>query len=73
MPSYNRLDISAILQTRKSAKFESSWAFSIYNAYNRANPYSIVFQQDPKDPSKTQAVKTTLFQIVPSITYNFKF
>ena len=46
---------------------------SLYNAYGRENAYTITFQEDPNDPTKTQAVQTTLFRWVPSITYNFKF
>jgi CarboxypepD_reg-like domain/TonB-dependent Receptor Plug Domain len=73
MPPYHRLDLAATLQAKKTKKFESSWTFSVYNAYDRANAYSIVFQQDPSDASKTQAVQYSLFKIVPSVTYNFKF
>ncbi|MGN6530535.1 MAG: TonB-dependent receptor plug domain-containing protein [Ginsengibacter sp.] len=73
MPSYNRMDISATLMTKKTAKFEGSWTFSVYNAYGRENPYFIQFQNDPADPQKTQAVQYSLFRWVPSITYNFKF
>jgi hypothetical protein len=73
MPPYHRMDVSATLQAKKTKKFESSWTFSIYNVYDRANAYSIVFQTDPNDPNKTQAVQYTLFKIVPSVTYNFKF
>lgn len=73
LPAYHRLDLSATLQGKKTKKFESSWSFSIYNAYNRANAFSIEFQEDPNDASKTQAVQTTLFKIIPSVTYNFKF
>ena len=73
MPAYNRLDLGATLLMKKTRTSESSWTFSIYNAYNRANAYTISFQQDPQDANKTQAVKTTLFKIVPSVTYNFKF
>jgi hypothetical protein len=73
MPPYHRLDIGATWIRKKTAKFESSWNFSVYNAYDHDNAYSITFQQDPNDPTKTQAVQTTLFKIVPSITYNFKF
>jgi TonB dependent receptor/CarboxypepD_reg-like domain/TonB-dependent Receptor Plug Domain len=73
MPSYNRLDIGATLQGKKTKKFESSWNFSVYNVYGRENPYAINFQQDPADATKTQAVQWALFRWVPSITYNFKF
>jgi hypothetical protein len=73
MPSYNRLDVSFTLQGKKTKKFDSNWNFSLYNVYGRENPYSISFQQDPGDASKTQAVQWSLFRWVPSITYNFKF
>jgi len=73
MPSYNRLDIGATLQGKKTKKFDSNWNFSIYNLYGRENPYSITFEQDPDDPSKTRALQYALFRWVPSITYNFKF
>lgn len=73
MPTYHRLDLGVTWQRKKTEKFESSWNFSLYNAYGRENAYTITFQQDPSDPSKTQAVQTTLFRWVPSITYNFKF
>jgi hypothetical protein len=73
MAAYNRLDVGATLQGRKTKKFDSNWNFSVYNLYGRENPYSISFQQDPDNPSKTQAVQYALFRWVPSITYNFKF
>jgi hypothetical protein len=73
MPPYHRLDIGVTWQTKKTEKYETSWNFSVYNAYGRENPYSITFQQDPNDPTKTQAVQLSLFRWVPSITFNFKF
>jgi hypothetical protein len=73
MPAYHRMDVAATMLGRKHRKFESSWTFSIYNLYGRENAYSIEFQNDPNDPSKTQAVQYSLFRFVPSVTYNFKF
>jgi len=73
MPAYHRLDIGVTVQGKKRKRLESDWNFSVYNAYGRQNPYSITFQQDPNDPTKTQAVQLSLFRWVPSITYNFKF
>lgn len=73
MPDYHRLDIGLTWQRKKTEKFESNWNFSVYNAYNRENAFAITFEQDPDDPSRTRAVQTTLFKIVPSISYNFKF
>jgi hypothetical protein len=73
MPAYHRADIAATLQNKKRRKFESSWTFSVYNLYGRENAYSITFQNDPSDPTKTQAVQYALFRFIPSVTYNFKF
>jgi TonB dependent receptor/CarboxypepD_reg-like domain/TonB-dependent Receptor Plug Domain len=73
MPAYHRMDVAATMLGRKHKKFESSWTFSIYNVYGRENAYSIEFQNDPNDPSKTQAIQYSLFRFVPSVTYNFKF
>ena len=73
MPAYNRLDLSATLQGKKTSKFEGSWTFSIYNAYGRQNPYFVQFQNNPENPQETQAVQYSLFRWVPSVTYNFKF
>ncbi|MFN8393935.1 MAG: TonB-dependent receptor plug domain-containing protein [Bacteroidia bacterium] len=73
MPDYHRMDLSLTVQGKPRPKYENSWNFACYNVYGRQNAYSIDFQDDPDDPTKTQAVKTALFRWVPSITYNFKF
>jgi hypothetical protein len=57
--------------------YESSWNLSIYNVYNRENAFSITFRQQRDDDGnftgRTEAVQTTLFKMIPSITWNFKF
>ncbi|MDR3653908.1 MAG: TonB-dependent receptor [Paludibacter sp.] len=73
MPAYHRLDLGATWIIKKTKDFESSWTFSLYNAYGHENAYMITFRDDPNDATKTQAVQTTLFKIVPSFSYNFKF
>lgn len=75
LPYYQRLDLGATYEKpgQEGRRFHSSWSFSIYNALGRQNPYSIRFQPDPNDASKTQAVQTALFRMVPSATYNFSF
>lgn len=73
MPNYHRLDIGATWNMKNTKKFESSMNFSIYNVYARENAYSIAFRENADDPTKTEAVQTALFRLVPSITYNFKF
>ncbi|MEJ6980471.1 TonB-dependent receptor [Pedobacter sp. P351] len=73
MPDYHRLDVNATLDGKPGKKYQSSWTFGFYNAYNRHNAYTIDFQDNPDDPSKTQAVQTALFGVIPSVTWNFKF
>lgn len=73
MPNYHRLDLGITWYRKRTETRESSWNFSVFNAYARENAYSITFRQNEQDPSKTEAVQVALFKIVPSITYNFKF
>ncbi len=74
--SYHRLDISATLHVQKNKKWESSWNFSIFNVYSRLNPYFIYFDDyidEETGEFKLQAKQVSLFPIIPSVTYNFKF
>lgn len=73
MPAYHRLDLSATCQLQQKGRWSSELTFSLYNAYGRANAYRIFFRESKTDPNRTEAVQTTLFQFVPSISYNFKF
>lgn len=73
MPSYHRLDVGLTWYRKQTEKRESSWNFSVYNAYGRQNAYSISFQTNQDNPNQTEALQTSLFRWVPSITYNFKF
>jgi TonB dependent receptor/CarboxypepD_reg-like domain/TonB-dependent Receptor Plug Domain len=73
MPANHRLDFSATYERKRKGRYQSSWNFSLYNVYGRENAYTITFQDDPEDASKTQALQTSLFRWVPSVTYNFKF
>ncbi|WP_295655396.1 TonB-dependent receptor [uncultured Mucilaginibacter sp.] len=73
LPDNSRLDLGATLEGKPHKSYHSSWTFSIYNAYNRKNPYSVVFQNTDTSPVHTEAVETSLFGIIPSVTWNFKF
>ncbi len=56
--------------------YESSWNFSVFNAYNRHNPYIVYFatQGSPYDGTlKIKAKQVYLFPVLPSVTWNFKF
>ena len=78
LPSYHRLDLSAILTPKKNLrrKWKSEWVFSVYNAYSRKNPYFIYFDQTGSPFNGTleiQAKQVSLFPIIPAITWNVKF
>jgi hypothetical protein len=73
MPNYHRLDLSATYEKPRKGKYQSSWNFSLYNAYGRENAYTITFEDNESDPTRTSAIQTSLFKWVPSVTYNFKF
>ncbi|MCL5246151.1 TonB-dependent receptor [Cellulophaga sp. 20_2_10] len=74
LPSYHRLDISATLTPRKNKnrKLQAQWIFGIYNVYNRKNAASISFSRN-EDSGNNEALRTSIFGLVPSVTYNFKF
>ncbi len=73
MPNYHRLDLGVNWIRKNTDTYESSWNFSIYNAYGRENAYTIAFQEKEGNPNITEAVQTSLFRWIPAITYNFKF
>jgi hypothetical protein len=75
MNPYHRLNVAATYKKQRSIlgkKYDSEWAFSIYNLYSRQNPYFVYFSIDPVT-EKPKATQVSLLPIVPSISYNFKF
>ena len=71
---YHRMDVSATLKGKPHKRYESSWIFSIFNVYNRYNPYIIYFDKTYSSTQITiQAKQISLFPILASVTYNFKF
>jgi hypothetical protein len=84
IPAYHRADIGVTLKSKEKPdkRFKSNWNFSIYNLYNRDNPYAIYFRTvETEDLEKnpdaivgnTAAFQTTLFRMIPAITWNFEF
>jgi hypothetical protein len=88
MPNYHRMDIGLTWDGKKykeiknletgemdkvKKRFTSSWNFSIYNLYARENAYSISFQENEDNPTQTEIIQTSLFKMIPSVSYNFKF
>jgi TonB dependent receptor len=82
LPDFHRLDLSATYTPtlKKIRKWKGQWVFSIYNAYNNRNPFSLYTRvaQDSNgnvigDGTQKEARLISLFPILPSVTYNFKF
>ena len=85
IPDFHRLDVAATLYGKKVKrngkvrKNEDYWVFSVYNLYNRRNPFSIYFAQANEIPADaiaipTQATRVAIIgSIVPAVSYNFKF
>ncbi|CAG5077750.1 TonB-dependent receptor [Parvicella tangerina] len=70
MPSYHRLDIGVNLH-KKMAKWERTWSFGVYNMYNRQNPFYLYFSYD--DSGDRRLTQISLFPLIPSFSYSFKF
>lgn len=78
-PSYHRMDVSLTL-SRKRNKTERSWIFSVYNAYNRQNPFYLFYDSTPHYDrqgnyisEEKQLKQLSLFPIIPSFSYTIKF
>lgn len=70
MGAYHRMDIG-IKHFKKHKKYDSFWDLSIYNAYNHYNPFFYFTETD--NTGKVQLKQITLFPVLPTITYGFKF
>jgi len=73
--AYHRMDL-AIQFHKKKKRHERTWEFGLYNAYSRKNPF--FYNLDRKfDENKGRSVNTltrySLFPVLPSFSYNFKF
>ena len=83
MKPYHRLDLSVTFVKAKK-RGEQRWTLGLYNAYSRKNPFYIDLRSDYSDrwnPEtetfesgiKYKFIQYSLFPIIPSISYNFKF
>ena len=67
---------SANLWLRRSRKTESGINFSVYNAYARNNPIFMTIKMEPNEEKTKISIRhrsISLFNIIPSIGYFFKF
>lgn len=77
MPAYHRLDLGVNFVIIDIDDKYSAINLSVYNAYNRQNPY-FLFNETEGDPQKgepvvVKAYQTSLFPILPTISWNFKY
>ena len=74
LPSYHRLDISANYtpKQKKKKRWQGQWVFGVYNIYNRKNAASISFREN-RTTGANEALRLSIFGIIPSVSYNFKF
>jgi hypothetical protein len=85
MRDYHRLDF-AINFPKKTKWGERNWSISVFNLYNRKNPYyyyydrKFTFELKPSSGIEPVAVydnlklyQKSLFSIFPSVSYSFKF
>ncbi len=74
LPTYHHLDLAAtyIPKPNKKKGWQGEWVFSVYNIYGRKNAASISFRENA-DTGNNEAVRLSIFGIVPSVSYNFKF
>jgi hypothetical protein len=78
MQAYHRMDVSATYtpKVKPGRKGGQSWVFSVYNLYSRQNPYFLYFDQSGQLSNgdlQVEARQVSLFPILPSVTWNFKF
>ncbi len=77
MPAYHRLDLSFDYIIKKTEHYESKVNFSVFNAYNRKNPFYIYFEieGDLKDEKRVKATprQVSILPIMPSVSYSIKF
>jgi hypothetical protein len=76
--AYHRLDLSATWtpKPKKNRRYRTNWVFGVYNMYSRLNPYFIYFDQEGSPYNgtlKVQAKQVSLFPVIPSVTFNFKW
>lgn len=74
LPDFHHLDLSAkyIPHPDEDKSWHSEWVFSIYNIYDRKNALNIDFAEN-EDTHVNEATKLSIFGIIPSVSYKFKF
>jgi outer membrane receptor for ferrienterochelin and colicin len=75
MEAFHHLDIAVqfIKPHKKRKGFESIFEVSIYNVYNRKNAFYYFTEYNNYGDNPSRLAKVTIFPILPSFTYSFRF
>jgi hypothetical protein len=76
LPDYHRLDVSFTRNIKKDGRSEQNLNFSIYNVYNRPNPYFMYFNVTgdlKKNKLNVQLKSVSIFPVMPSVSYEIRF
>ncbi|TDO03369.1 TonB-dependent receptor [Sunxiuqinia elliptica] len=68
MPNFHHFDIGYHLNRKLSKSRSRTWSFSVYNVYNRLNPW--YFYNDRKDGKLKQV---SIFPIIPSVSFTYSW
>ena len=71
MAAYHRLDIGVNFHKKKKWG-ERTWSFSVYNTYNRKNPF-FIYRGIDRNTNQDAFQQVSLFPVIPSFSYAFKF
>lgn len=71
MPNYHRMDLGLTIYFKEKKRYSHNLNISIYNVYSQENAFTITFEEN--DGGDLEAIQTSLFKMVPSLTYNFNF
>lgn len=80
MPAYHRMDLGMNFHKQKKNGIRT-WSVSVYNVYNRLNPFMLTWKYDYENSytvdyqqiPKQRLIKLSLFPIIPSLSYSYKF
>ena len=83
MKDYHRLDVGVNYNTVTRRNRRATWTFSVYNLYNRHNPYFYYFNTDATggydrpermtDYKPANLYQMSFFPIIPSVSYRVYF
>jgi hypothetical protein len=72
MAAYHRLDVG-IQFTKVKKHYTRIFELSAYNAYNRWNPFFYYVDQVDGNPQNNVLMQVTLFPVLPSVSWTWKF